>query len=401
MALDIRRLPRLNGDFFPALLLLSIYGFALSLLLGRGTYQPSLYLCALATAGMLVFRRDEIRPERPTLVFLGLGSILLAQGLAMAGDRLTGGFHIALSWTMLVVFAIQLLPERFRECRPPSHAAVAAVCLLVFVLAQVAAYPLKLNKAGLFSNLHYLALFSVITLPLLFYFALAVQGARRGLYALALVGDFWLLMKTQSRPGFVALLAGALATLPFLSRPYRWAALLAIVLLPTLLYVTGVFGFAARVDDLAANFLAEERVAIWRETWAMQTRSSALEWWLGHGFGGYFWDYQSVSSFHGVEEFTFPHNYFLELLYSHGIAGLAIVSIAYGLFFGKLASATSSCHDTTQKLVGVVLIGMASADLVLGFLTLPLFSRHNLYPFSLILGASLYYLRNNAPHERT
>ncbi|BBL73332.1 hypothetical protein MishRS11D_04300 [Methylomagnum ishizawai] len=393
------RLPRLNGDLFPLLLLLSVYGFALSLLLGRGSYKPCLYLCGYATLGILASTRPP-RLDRDILAVVGLGALLLGQGLAMAGDKLWGSAHTALFGATLLVFALRLLPDRLAQGRPPPHAAIAASLLLVAVLAHAIAYPLKLNQAGLYSNLHYLALFSVTTLPLLFYFAATIQNRLRWLCILALAVDFWLLLKTQSRPGYLALLASALASLPFLSRRCQSLALGSILLLPLGLYFSGLFGFAARVDDLAANFLKEERMIIWRETWAMQLRSPPLEWAFGHGFGAYFWNYQPISSYHDKEDFTFPHNYFLEVLYSHGLLGLTLVVLAYASFFWKLAITTWRCQDQTGTRFGIMLISVASAELVQSFLTLPLFSRHQLYPFGLLLGASLYYFRKYTPHER-
>ena len=389
----IRRFPSLDGGWFPGLLPVSVYGFALAQWLGRGIYRQFLYLCAFALLGLWMSRREWPRLERPMRVFLALGALLLAQGFMLAEQPMKGGFHTALACTLLVVGAIQYLPS-------PPRLGLVATGLAFAVLAHIAGYLFKFNKAGLFANLHYLAFFSVLSLPVLCTCALRLKGWRRWCCALAVLGDFWLLMKTQSRPGYLALLAGALVTVPFLARRYRVAALGGIVLLPSFLYLTGAFGFAARINDLAAHFRQEERMFIWRESWQMQQDSTLLQWALGHGFGAYYWDYQRYSSFHLVEEFTFPHNYFLELLYSHGVVGLVLVTLAYGLFFAKLASAIRRA-EPARKLFGITLFSAASAGFALGFLTLPVFSRHNLYPFSLVLGASLVYLRETATHEST
>ena len=388
-------LPRLNTAFFPTLLLVSVYGFAISLLLGRGTYEPALYLCMLAVAGLLVWHRSVVRIERSVLILLGLALVLFVQGCAMAGGQLTGGFHTVLLWSMLMFTAVQLLPERFGACYRLTHANVSTALLVLFVAVQVVAYSLNVHKAGLFSNIHYLALYSVITSPVLFYRAAHAKTVFRWVLVLAVVGDFWLLLKTQSRPGFLALLAGSMATVPFLSVRYRLVALGAILVLPAVLYFAEIFGFAARINDLIVNFSNEERPAIWRETLSMLSQNTVPEWWFGHGFGRFFWDYQSFSSFHDVEDFSFPHNFFLELLYSHGITGLLVVVLAYVLLYRQLVVATSTCRDASLRPVGIVLISVVTADLVHGFLTLPLFSRHNLYPLSLILGASLLYFRKS------
>jgi O-antigen ligase len=399
MALIERRKPELSGGLPGNLLCLSVYGFALSLLLGRGTYKPSLYLCAFAVAGILVRNRDRLRLQRSVQILLGLGLVFLLQGIAMADRPIPGGFHWALAWSALAATAVTLLPDRINARYRLDHGSVSAALLLIFVAAQAVAYSVKFNKAGLFSNIHYLALYSVITLPVLYFFTLRTQKALRWIFILALAGDFWLLMKTQSRPGFLALLAGALATVPFLPARHRLIALGATLLIPAALYFTGIFGFAARINDLATNFVREERLTIWRETLGMLSDNSVSEWWFGHGLGQYYWDYQAISSFHRIEDYSSPHNFFLDLLYSHGITGLALFMLAYGLFFGKLAAATLASHQPSRRLVGILLISITTADLVHGFLTIPFFSRHNLYPLSLILGAGFRYFRNNPRND--
>jgi hypothetical protein len=400
MALSETRLRRVSRECFQNLLVLSVYGFALSLLLGRGTYKPSLYVCAFAVAGVLALHRGPVHLEKPLLVALGLGAIFLAQGLIAAHGAISGNFHVALAWSMLAAAAVTLLPARFGRRRRLTHDGAASVLAVIFVVAQVVAYMSEFRKAGLFSNIHYLALYSVITLPILYYFAQNARAALRWVFVLSLVGDFWLLLKTQSRPGFLALLASSLVIIPFLSSRNRGLALAAILLVPGALYVADGFGFAARINDLAIHFFHEERLAIWRETLAMQSKSSWAEWWFGHGLGQFFRDYQAVSSFHQErhEDYFSPHNYFLDLLYSHGIVGLILFLIAYGLFYGKLAAMVLSSRENPLRAVGILLISVTTADLVHTFLTTPFFSRHNLYPLSLIVGVGLRYFRNDPRH---
>jgi O-antigen ligase len=395
-----RQSRRSAGAVFEGLLLLGVYGFALSLLLGRGTYKPSLYVCAAGMAGLCACRRFRVRLDGPVLAMLGFGMVFLVQGWMTAAGPIEGDFHWALLWSMLAAAGVVWLPGRVAAGL--SHRTVIAALLVLFVAAQIVAYrflPAGSIRAGLFSNIHYLALFSVITLPILYFLVMRDRSALRWLFLLVLAGDFWLLMRTHSRPGYLALLAAALVTVPFLSLRVRLGAVAVILLVPAALYCSGLFGFAARIDDLVANFAQEERPVIWRETWVLLKESSWMEWWFGHGLGQFFGDYQGISSFHYKEDYASPHNYFLELLYSHGIAGLVLFVVAWGLFYGKLAAAISASREKGQREYGILLLGITTAQLVLGFLTIPFFSRHNLYPLSLILGAGLRYITDLRRHD--
>lgn len=112
-------------------------------------------------------------------------------------------------------------------------------------------------------------------------------------------------------------------------------------------------------------------------------------------WGSSFLDYQQVSSFHSQRDFVSPHNFFLELFYSHGLFGLMLFSMLYYLWYRSMLYAVARSRSTSQHAVGVFMIGMMTAHFVFGFFTLPYFSKHNLYPLSLILGASLRYLDVN------
>lgn len=429
-----RKSPGLNGGFFPALLLVSVYGFTASLLFWRGTYKPALYLAAFAVAGLMVKFRMRLHPGRPFWVLFGLTLILFAQGCVMAGEKLTGNFHVFLLWFVLMVFAVTLFPERFGGRHEFSHRSLFAALLVVSVPIHILAYVLSAktaeaaliaeltriiqshhidqsvhstgiaqmteiaraavlaNTAGLFGNIHLLALYSVITLPILFYLFLRDKTVIRWVFVLALAGDFWLLLKTQSRPGFLALLAGSVATIPLLSVRRRLIALGATALVPALLYGTGVFGFTARINELIDHFAQEERLSIWRETWALLRMNTAVDWVFGHGFGQFLFDYKPYSSFHTNVDYSFPHNFILELLYSHGVVGLTLMAIACLGLYAMLFKSLSNTLDKSRRQIGILLISIITAHFVHTFLTLPVFSRPTLYPLSLILGMALRFL---------
>lgn len=400
MCFDSKNPPRPGGRvFFPVLLLASVYSFGVFQLLWRGLYRQALYACAFAVLGLLATQRKPPRLEKPFLVLLALGAVLFAQGYILAGDSLNGNFHSVLLWSLLLVFAITLLPTAIGNQRI-DHRVICAALLLISIPIQIVAELLinhKTGKAGLFSNIHMLALYSVLTLPILFYFALDTRKGLRWLFILALIGDFWLLLRTQSRPGFLALLAGSLAVAPILSPRRRLLAFGASLLVPVCLYSSGLLGFDDRIDELIRNFAKEERLAIWRETLLLQQTSAPLEWVFGHGFGQFYLDYQPYSSFHyKKEDYPSPHNFILELLYSHGAVGLILVSAAYIAIYRALLQALSNAQEPARKKLAVLFICIVTTHFVHTFLTLPIFSRPALYPFGLILGAIFRFLHDPA-----
>ncbi|HYE34972.1 O-antigen ligase family protein [Methylocaldum sp.] len=389
-------MPKFQGGFFAYFLTASIYGYAISLLFGFGTHQIFLYCCAAGGLALLLRFRRGLRIDRPMAALLALVAVLTAQGYLMAsGGRVDFRFLEHLLWPVAAVAGVGMLPERFGNRRQLTHKPVVAVLAVFYVVAQWLAFSIYPDKFGLFSNPHFPALYCVLTLPILFYFSAVTGGWLRWLFVLASLGDALLLLKTQSRPGFLALLAGSLVIVPFLAVRYRWMTFVAILIIPGLLYASGIYGFDARMDDLFGNLLKEERVAIWIETSEMQLASSVLEWIFGHGFGQFYRDYQAYSSFHSVVDFSFPHNFLLELLYSHGMVGLILIITAYGLFFAKLAVHAATADNSARRQVGILLIVVTTVHLVHAFLTLPFFSRSTLYPLSLVLGAGFRFFKSN------
>lgn len=382
---------------FQGLLVLGVYGFALSLLLDVGLYRLSLYLCSAAILGLALVSSPPLRVSRPTLALLGVGLIFLAQGWTMAVGPIGGQFDRALIWSMVAVVAIVLLPPR--ASRQFSHESALAWLMLAFVAPQVEQSLLRPKlHYGLFHNIHHLALYSVMTLPVLCYLVRRIQGAMRWWLIAALVGDLFLLLKTQSRPGYLALLVAVLVAVPFLSSRLRWLTLTGTVVIPTALYFSGLFGFAARINDLVVNFAKEERPLIWKETLAIQMRSTWSEWWFGHGLGQFYENYRAAPSYNYDDHFASPHNYVLDLLYSHGLTGLALLIVAYTLLYRNIIASLSASRDSEYRQLGIIIISIVTAQLFMGFLTVPFFSRHNLYPLALILGVAMKYISDKRRH---
>jgi O-antigen ligase len=406
MGLLSRRFPD-RRKFASGLLALGVHAYALSLLMGRGTYEPALIICAVAVAPRVLDPEGRSRLRGPLIWVLLAGVAFLVPGIWMASRPIGGDFHWALASCLLATTAIVMLPLG-PDARPnPSTA--AAFMMMVFVAFHLAgnAWGVQENKvgwAGGFNNIHYMALFAVMSMPLLIYLTLGAGGRVRRLLAGALAADFWLLMQSHSRPGYLALIATALVFLLFVAPRRRWLGALALLLLLSGVYASGLFEFSARINDFLTHLDQEERAVIWREFLRLQENSTPAQWLFGHGLGQYFMDYQAISSFHDLphglnRDFSSPHNFFLEVLYSCGVWGLLVFLSGYLAWFRAVIQAIRANQIPEWRGLGLMLLSVMTAQLTMCFFTIPFFSRHHLHPLSLILGASLAYLQQGRNHE--
>ena len=392
----------------PVILLLGVYGFGISLAFQLGGYRSFLHASLLPVAWMLVQGRGTLPWSQPLWWLLGLGGIFLLQGLAMATGPIEGGHHEVLGWSLFAAILITLVPERIGA--RGDHRSLLAVITVVFVLAQVGAWSWRTEPymdgrfLGVFSNPHYLALYALLALGLLIYLIDYYRGWRGWLLGVVLVLDALLLLLSRSLPAWLGLVAGILVLLPYVPRRRMVTTLALSLLLLAGLHLFGWFDLTAGINT-ALNYLSsEERWVLWREFWILQQESTGWQWLLGHGFGQFLNDYMPVSSFHAqrVEpyvDFASPHNYFLELLYSHGLIGVLLLCLGYGLWWWGLIRGINASLTVDQRRQGMLLLSLVTAQGVLGFFTMPFFARHNLFPVSVLLGISLRYLAAREHHD--
>lgn len=199
----------------PAILLLGVYGFGISLAFQLGGYRSFLHASLLPFAWMLFQGRGTLPWSKPLWWALGLGGILLIQGLAMATGPIEGGHHEVLGWSLFAAILITLVPERIGP--RGDHRSLLAVITMAFVLAQVGAWfwrpqpYLDGRFLGVFSNPHYLALYALLALGLLIYLIDYYRGWRGWLLGVVLVLDALLLLLARSLPAWLGLVAGILA----------------------------------------------------------------------------------------------------------------------------------------------------------------------------------------------
>lgn len=392
----------------PVILLLGVYGFGISLAFQLGGYRSFLHASLLPFAWMLYQGRGTLPWSGPLWWLLGLGGLLLLQGLAMATGPIEGGHHEVLGWSLFAAILITLVPARVGP--RGDHRSLLAVITVVFVLVQVGAWFWRTQPyldgrfLGVFSNPHYLALYALLALGLLIYLIDFYRGRWGWLLAAALVLDVLLLILSRSLPAWLGLVAGALALLPYVPRRKAVTILALSLLLLAGMHLSGWIDLSVGMKTARFYLASDERWVLWREFWILQQESTGRQWLLGHGFGQFLNDYMPVSSFHAQRvapyfDFASPHNYFLELLYSHGFIGVLLLCLGYGLWLGGLIRGINTSVSEDQRRQGMLLLSLVTAQGVLGYLTMPFFARHNLFPVSVLLGISLRYIATREKHD--
>jgi hypothetical protein len=375
-------------------LTLGLWIFLLSLLISRGTYSAGLILMGLSLLLRGVYQPEPFNWTRALGVFMALMTGSVLQGVLMATDS-PGDMVVPLFGSMVVVAGIlQLPPTPGSKIRWEPLLTASLVFFVTLHLTYDVFWTRwpKFGKSALFTNIHYIAQYAVFTLPFLVMEALRTLGRVRWLMVLLILGDLWLLLESRSRPGYLSLIASVLVVLPYLGRGLRWQSLGLLVGLLGILYLCNVAHFQERINEMALHFYEDERGEIWFETWLLQSKSTPMEWLLGHGLGQFAHDYQIVSLLKRIKPYWAPHCFLFEIIYSHGLLGLMGLMVAGVLFFQQLLKAIriSVGEDRTM---GLLLLAMATALVVDGFFTIPFWSRNFLYPMSLVVGASFLYLQ--------
>lgn len=381
-------------DGYTNLIVLGVYALVISLLIGRGTYNVALGIMAIGLIWQSAAGEQRLYTNGPLRWFLVSGMLLFVQGF-LAATGPVGKSPYVILWCMLATLGVMQFPRR-DESRWLHEIALKSI-LIAFVVMHLIFTVFMTGwryegRPGMFSNIHFMSQYAVITLPLLAFATKYSRPQVRGILALAILGDVWLLLASRSRPGYLAIVAATLVVIPFIASHLRWRILVIMAIVLGIIYYGNIANFSTRVEDLVANFSMDERWEIWLESIRLQQNSTGLQWLFGHGLGRFVYDYQVVSQLHGIKLYVGPHNFIMEILYSHGVLGLLVVTLLLGWFFCRLVVVTWREGAGIDKGLGMLLISVATAQLAHGFFTIPFFSRDYLLPFSFVLGAGFMYI---------
>ncbi|UCG06289.1 MAG: O-antigen ligase family protein [Desulfobacterales bacterium] len=299
---------------------------------------------------------------------------------------------------MGVVFAIHCLSQK----NIASWANVFfTLILLTAVFFQFAARYVFNMPHGTFTNIHYLASFAVLVLPVLVYFFWTTIGWGKAIVVVAILMDADLLLKTGSRPAFLALIIGTVfAVFVFIDGRRKWIAAGLIISCLMALYITDYANFGTRIQDFILHLADEERFQLWQKAWNVLRENSLLTWIFGHGIEWFPIDYTKDSTL--IETMGFPHSHILEILYLNGIIGFLLVfgGLSY-LFIAALIAARKAGEKKNDIFLKCVLV-VYLVWLVLCGMIFPFYSKYTQYPLAFILGVLFVLLerRHSRRHNK-
>ncbi len=312
------------------------------------------------------------------------GFIVLNQ---LAGaDLVYSGEVRALIFAASTILGIWVIDQRNNDTFTRHTPTALALVIVAYATTQAIAIWGFNRTFGTLTNPHYLSLGSSILLIA----AIALLPAANAIWRVLLSGSVlllgYLILLSSSRPIWFGLVCTIVLLIFFLRWRQRIALSVALIVSTTLLLASNIHGVSDRVTNLIDNIDAEERVAIWQDTWQMQRESSPSQWLTGHGLKSFEADFKNYYRYHGTHgSFNSPHNHLLESLYVSGLIGCALfISVMVGVYWQLFHG---SRNRTGLRKVYLTLLGIFTANSLSAWLIVPLYSRYSLTVIAVTVGA--------------
>jgi len=267
------------------------------------------------------------------------------------------------------------------------------ITLSVSVFWQFVMFHFYDMPAGTFFNTHVLAGFSVLVLPVLFYFSWTTSAWYRYLFLIIGVLAVDLLLQVGSRPAFLGLLFGSIFVVIFLVKGrYKLIGVSFILLSLAVLFITDYNNLASRLKELLVFLPKEERVSLWSIAWNKILENSVLEWIFGNGIGYFKAIYlQNEKANAGIVS---SHNIVLDLIYCSGISGFILVSVAFAVIICLVMKASRQNQSKKIRIFsGCLIVVFITWSFICG-LNFGLYSKYTIYPLAFILGPMLVVAQN-------
>jgi len=247
--------------------------------------------------------------------------------------------------------------------------------------------------AGTFFNIHVLAGFCALVMPVLFYFFWTTSDWYRYLFLIIGVLAVDLLLQVGSRPAFLGLLFGSIFVVIFLVKGrYKLISGSFILLSLAVLFITDYNNLISRLKELIAFLPKEERISAWIIAWDKILENSVLDWIFGNGIG-----YFKAIYDQNVEvnvRWVSPHNIVLDLIYCSGISGLILVSVAFAILVSLVMKASRKNQNKKIRTIsGCLIVIFITWSFICG-LNFALYSKYTIYPLAFILGPMLVVVQN-------
>jgi len=339
-------------------------------------------------------KQTQILPTKAMLVAIVVPIVFILLDFVLI-DGVSERYYIKnLKTAIFIILAIWMIPLDLIN----KNAKLVCYCLLALLLLAsssnfIAVVFYSFRRIGLTSNPHYLALQAILFIPVAIYLLNKVHLIGKGLLIAVVIMEFYLLMESYSRTAWLAFLVGSIVSIPFLhSKTRLWIAGM-VFFIPVAVYSLGVLDVDVRLNHLINNLAQEERVTIWSDAIAMQQESNWFQWLVGHGLGSFESAFQSFSNYHGQVDFTTPHNFFIEILYTSGLVGALMLVIGEGAFIFSLLRLYWKTKYDSQKTLAVLVLVLFIVLFIHTFLTISFFARQSAYFLAMIIGLGFYLFK--------
>jgi len=383
------------------LLLIALFALVLDLAISKGMYKICLVFIKVIVSiqlfrmAFLYFKKQvQVLPTKAMLIAIAIPiTFILLDSVLVEG--ISQRYYIKnLKTAVFLILAIWMIPLDFvTKNSKLLFYSLLTLLLLASSSNLIAVVFYSFHRIGLTSNPHYLALQAILVIPVAVYLLNQAHLIGKVILVVIVTMELYLLMESYSRTAWLAVLVGSLVSIPFFSfKTKLWTAGL-MFFIPLTVYYFGVLDVDVRLNDLINNLAREERVTIWADALAMQQGSNWFQWLAGHGLGSFEPGFKAFSNYHGQVDFTTPHNFFIEILYTSGLIGILMLVIGEGVFIFFLLSLYWKSKVASQKALAVLALVLFVMLFIHTFLTISFFAKQSTYFLAIIIGLGFYLFK--------
>jgi O-antigen ligase len=399
--IQFQRLEKLISVF----LFVALFMFVLDFAISKSLNKIAIIIIKAGVSFLLLKRVYEYFTQRKVLLPSGMLIVTVIPVLLILLDALPQAgvsekYYIKqLISAVFIIIAVWMIPCEWEHQAPRLLRYSLFILLLVASVSNFIAVLFYSLPHGLTSNPHYLSLQAIMVIPTTIYLFKSSDIFFRTLLVFVFIMELYLLLVSESRTAWLALVTGCIIALPFIRLKTRLLAVVILIFVPFFIYYFGILGADVRIDDLLNNITKEERVTIWSDAIAMQQDSDLFHWVFGHGLGSFVHDFQAYSSFHDPSyigetiDFFSPHNFIIEILYTSGITGLILVLIGELLFVYVLLRLWWNTSFDSQKILVVLILVLFVTHFIHTFLTISFFSKQSIYFLAVFIGVGFYLFK--------
>lgn len=383
------------------LLFIAFFTLLLDLAISKGMYKICIVVIKVIVSIQLLRliycylkKLAVLLPTKAMLVAIMVPIMVILLDLVVV-DGISERYYVKnLKTSIFIMIALWMVPVYVDEKK--TNTFFYGLLILLFLAACsnfIAVFFYSFRRIGLTSNPHYLALQSIVAIPVAIYLLNKVHLIGKVFLIGIVCAEFYLLLESYSRTAWFAFIIGTLVSIPFLRMKAKLWITGLIFFAPICVYYFGILDVDIRLNSLINNIGREERVTIWADALAMQKESNIYEWLLGHGLGSFEEGFKVYSNYHGRVDFTTPHNFFIELLYTSGLVGLGLIMFGEVIFIYLVLRVRWKTTFESQKELAILIIILLIMHFIHTCLTISFFAKQSAYFLAIFLGLGFYLFK--------